>query len=109
MDYVLPNPSDALADACVSSTPSIGATCREQQIGMNSGPFEDLEPQEPGPEDCCQQGCRNCVWKIYYDRHREWAERNGKVVKSRPPESMLERLERELEEKAKVRKAQAGQ
>jgi hypothetical protein len=61
IDYVLPNPSDALANACVSSTPSIVAIYREQHIGMNSGPFEDLEPQEPGPKDCCQQGCRNCV------------------------------------------------
>ncbi len=109
MDYVLPNPSDSLADACVSSTTSLVATCSKQQIEISSAPFEDLEPQEPGPEDCCQQGCRNCVWKIYHDRHHEWAKRNGKVVESRPAESMLERLERDLEAKAKARRAQVGQ
>jgi hypothetical protein len=29
---------------------------------------EDPEPVMPGPEDCCQAGCVNCVWNIYNDR-----------------------------------------
>ena len=97
MGYVLQSPANAFADA---SNPASVA-------GSTVPPFEDLEPQEPGPEDCCQQGCHNCVWNVYRDQHRAWAERNGKVVKPPPAETMLERLERELEEKAK-RQAQSG-
>lgn len=32
------------------------------------------KPQPPGPEDCCQSGCVNCVYTLYaddMDEHRE--------------------------------------
>ena len=105
MGYVLPSPAAALAESAASSTtlPIAASSCQQG----SSVPLEDLEPQEPGPEDCCQQGCHNCVWNIYRDQHRLWAERNGKVVQPSPAETMLERLEREIEEKARARRAQA--
>jgi len=24
-----------------------------------------VKPTEPGPEDCCQSGCLECVWDVY--------------------------------------------
>lgn len=31
--------------------------------GNSSEPL--LRPTEPGPEDCCQGGCQECVWDVY--------------------------------------------
>jgi hypothetical protein len=25
-------------------------------------------PQEPGPDECCGQGCRMCVWDMYQEK-----------------------------------------
>ena len=104
LGYVLIPPHDALAESTSSTTLPTAASSCQQGTSM---PLEDLEPQEPGPEDCCQQGCYNCVWNIYRDQHRLWAERNGKVVQPGPADTMLDRLEREIEEKARARRAQA--
>ena len=29
-------------------------------------PSQLLKPTEPGPEDCCQTGCKECVWEVYW-------------------------------------------
>jgi len=30
------------------------------------------KPREPGPTECCQSGCHNCVWDMYDAALREW-------------------------------------
>jgi hypothetical protein len=30
-------------------------------------------PQEPGPEDCCNRGCANCVWEVYVEASAAYA------------------------------------
>jgi len=32
----------------------------------------DVAPAEPGPEDCCNSGCENCVWTQHYAALTEW-------------------------------------
>ncbi|KAK4532256.1 hypothetical protein CCYA_CCYA11G3113 [Cyanidiococcus yangmingshanensis] len=31
-------------------------------------------PKEPGPYDCCGNGCENCVWTTYYEKLKEYRE-----------------------------------
>mmetsp|Transcript_40836 Transcript_40836/g.121914 ORF Transcript_40836/g.121914 Transcript_40836/m.121914 type:complete len:160 (-) Transcript_40836:1011-1490(-) len=33
-------------------------------------------PREPGPEECCQKGCRTCVWDLYTAELRAWQLQN---------------------------------
>lgn len=96
--YELPSPSEALKDFSLLDP-----------LDFQAPEVSNSEPQEPGPEDCCQSGCQNCVWDIYRERHRAWAARNNVEVKATPAEDMLERLERELAEKAAARRAEASQ
>lgn len=48
-------------------------------------------PQEPGPEDCCQSGCQECVWEIYYRERRAYE----KALAERESGAEKEKEERE--------------
>mmetsp|Transcript_9501 Transcript_9501/g.16241 ORF Transcript_9501/g.16241 Transcript_9501/m.16241 type:complete len:113 (+) Transcript_9501:182-520(+) len=37
-------------------------------------------PEEPGAEDCCGNGCMNCVWTQYYERLRAYEEATSPKV-----------------------------
>lgn len=42
-------------------------------------PQNDLTPPEvPFDEDCCQGGCQNCVWDVYYEALAEYKEQLAK-------------------------------
>jgi len=76
--------------------------------GANGSPLpdeDDPEPTKPGPEDCCQSNCVNCVWTIYNEQHRKWLARQ---TGEEPPEDPFDKMERELAEKAAARKAEAN-
>jgi hypothetical protein len=27
---------------------------------------------EPGPDDCCGEGCASCVWDVYREKLHQW-------------------------------------
>eukprot|EP00882_Tetradesmus_deserticola_P010462 GHRQ01011049.1.p1 GENE.GHRQ01011049.1~~GHRQ01011049.1.p1 ORF type:complete len:132 (+),score=41.92 GHRQ01011049.1:736-1131(+) len=70
-------------------------------------------PTEPGPEDCCQSGCENCVWQVYNQelkRYMQYMQQHGHPVQQiaasrKAPKQQLvaasldafEQLERELQ------------
>jgi hypothetical protein len=45
-----------------SSSTSGGSTQQQQQQQQQQPRPPPPMPREPGPEDCCQRGCRVCVW-----------------------------------------------
>lgn len=51
-------------------------------------------PQEPGPEDCCQSGCQECVWEVYYRERRAYE----KALAERESGTGTERKKREENE-----------
>jgi len=68
-----PDPTNALRTWCTGG--GSGPVSKSQQdkiakIATASVPIkkgEDGRPLEPGPEDCCQSGCRTCVWDLYFE------------------------------------------
>ncbi|CAL8470144.1 g9686 [Coccomyxa elongata] len=68
-----------------------------------------VRPVEPGPEDCCQSGCLNCVWEVY---RRELAVYNQQLAvqegRPAPPvvldpfEELERKIQREKEEREKA-------
>jgi hypothetical protein len=36
------------------------------------------EPVEPGKDDCCGSGCRECVWTTYWNAKASWDNKMGK-------------------------------
>ncbi|PNH03193.1 hypothetical protein TSOC_010814 [Tetrabaena socialis] len=74
-------------------------------------------PQEPGPEDCCQNGCAVCVWDLYWaalaESGAEVADGDGGAESAAQPVSVgltaFEELEKELAAKEEERlKKQTG-
>ncbi|KAL3160127.1 hypothetical protein ABBQ32_010901 [Trebouxia sp. C0010 RCD-2024] len=51
------------------------------------------EPQEPGPEDCCQSGCSLCVWDMYRDNLHEYRVQQAMVRGESPPVKALDPFE----------------
>lgn len=50
----------------------------------SSGRGRPLTPPEPpGPEDCCQQGCKVCVWDIYEDKLAQYNRALAEQVRRR--------------------------
>ncbi|EIE25918.1 hypothetical protein COCSUDRAFT_52618 [Coccomyxa subellipsoidea C-169] len=62
-----------------------------------------VKPVEPGPEDCCQNGCQNCVWEVY---RRDLAVYNQQlaVQEGRPPPPVVLDPFAELERKIQMEK-----
>mmetsp|Transcript_20298 Transcript_20298/g.61160 ORF Transcript_20298/g.61160 Transcript_20298/m.61160 type:complete len:108 (+) Transcript_20298:151-474(+) len=55
-----------------------------------------LKPTEPGPEDCCQGGCRECVWDIYWRELKVYEAEKALQEGKAPPLDPFEELERRL-------------
>ncbi|GAX80817.1 hypothetical protein CEUSTIGMA_g8252.t1 [Chlamydomonas eustigma] len=36
------------------------------------GRIHRAQPVEPGPEECCQNGCITCVWEVYREEMKKW-------------------------------------
>lgn len=53
------------------STSSSTSTTTSQPAGAKKASLIS-PPAEPGPEDCCQSGCAECVWEVYYRERREY-------------------------------------
>ncbi|KAL3158427.1 hypothetical protein ABBQ38_010661 [Trebouxia sp. C0009 RCD-2024] len=51
------------------------------------------EPQEPGPEDCCQSGCSLCVWDMYRDNLHDYRVQQAMVRGESPPVKALDPFE----------------
>ncbi|KAJ7557413.1 hypothetical protein O6H91_05G125900 [Diphasiastrum complanatum] len=47
----------------------------EQEIVEKLGP----PPEEPLPESCCGNGCRNCVWDMYFDKLERYNKRKEAI------------------------------
>ncbi|KAK9794324.1 hypothetical protein WJX73_008933 [Symbiochloris irregularis] len=55
-----------------------------------------VKPTEPGPEDCCQTGCKECVWEVYW---RELQAYNAELARQKgeaPPLDPFEEMEKRL-------------
>ncbi|GBG00325.1 hypothetical protein Rsub_13033 [Raphidocelis subcapitata] len=73
-------------------------------------------PQPPGPEDCCQNGCKVCVWDMYRADLKEYNERLAATDPGAPPAQeapqsaamaasldAFEQMERQLAAQARAR------
>lgn len=63
---------DTTIDHCAVSFRFFGFLCDTHNRFSTTPPPEDpraartpTRPQEPGPEDCCQNQCVECVWTVY--------------------------------------------
>jgi len=54
--------------------PRFHQSCRllSSSNGTKSLRPEPTRPLEPDPEECCGQGCQNCVWTLYFDKLAEY-------------------------------------
>ena len=56
-----------------ASTSASASTSTPAPSTSTPAPKKPLAPPiEPGPEDCCQSGCAECVWEVYYRERREY-------------------------------------
>ncbi|KAK9822684.1 hypothetical protein WJX81_000366 [Elliptochloris bilobata] len=71
-----------------------------------------VKPVEPGPEDCCQNSCVECVWNVYWRELKEY-ERALAAWEGRTPPAPatdpFEEMERRLEQEDEQRRAEAAQ
>jgi hypothetical protein len=95
-----------------TSTPALTSTSTKQPH------FRPLTPpKEPGPEDCCQSGCAECVWEVYYRERREYeravaetSEKGGETASAAasppPPLDAFAALEAKIAAQEAARKKQ---
>lgn len=59
-------------------------------------PLALTPPTEPGPEDCCQTGCVECVWDVYQRELHAYNLQQAKLKGEAPPLDPFEEMERRL-------------
>lgn len=78
------------------SVPASGGDSTAVDSSIDAPALELKKPIEPGCEDCCRGGCRECVWDIYFRElqayEKELARREGRP----PPLDPFEELEKRL-------------
>jgi hypothetical protein len=54
--------------------PPVCQTCHRRFCACTSTSKVPIEPQKPGPEDCCQSTpqCKFCVWTLYEELARKY-------------------------------------
>ncbi|KAK9863925.1 hypothetical protein WJX84_005246 [Apatococcus fuscideae] len=55
-----------------------------------------VKPIEPGPEDCCQTGCAECVWDIYSRNLLAYKTARAKQKGEAPPVDAFAAMEKQL-------------
>lgn len=79
-----------------SSNAQAASEHRDEQQQAKAADLPIVKPEEPGPEDCCQRGCQECVWDVYWRDMKAYNEqlalREGKPLPLDPFEELERRL-----------------
>jgi hypothetical protein len=75
-------------------------TSSRRQSNSMASSSNNAMPAEPGPEDCCQNGCSTCIWDVYREALAKWQGKEPPMLNNdnSKPLSAFERLELRLKE-----------
>lgn len=57
----------------------------QQRTKSDSAGEEKMPPREPAPDECCGNGCMDCVWTQYWAELKQYKIKKGEIDVSLPP------------------------